>query len=144
MLGLLYSGNLHGWDIHQFHQRSDYQGRTLVLVRSTEGYDCAGYTSVPWTSGEQYVNDAEAFLLQLTGDLRKYQTLTPENAVLHARYAGPCFGFTLAVGAHDMGSLNGYLNGRCVTNALSNYNVGEDSQGRSVLTGSNSRDDQAR
>ena len=92
----------------------------------------------------QWVKDSEAFLIQLTGDLKKYQPLKHEIAVVHARFAGPCFGHSLAVGAHDMGTVNGYLNGRCFTKALSNYNIGEDSQGKSVLTGSNSRDDQAR
>ena len=73
----------------------------------------------------------------------RYDPVYPQKAILHASYTGPCFEFALAIGAHDLRMLNAYLNGRCFTKGSSNYDIDEDDQGRSALTGSNARNEMA-
>lgn len=49
-LELLCRGSFHGWETKTFQERCDNKGRTLVLVRGTNGYVAYAYTSTPWRS----------------------------------------------------------------------------------------------
>ena len=45
-----------------FHRCCDNKGPTLVLVRSSAGRTCGGYTSVPWTSKRGKNKDKDSVL----------------------------------------------------------------------------------
>ena len=113
-----------------------------MLVRSTEGYECGGYTSVPWRGNGFYQRDQHAFLFSLTNSFQKYSPKNPDGAVLHSSERGPCFSLALGIG-WDKEILNEDLNGSSLTCTADagEYQIKEDGDGRNLLTGSNSQDD---
>lgn len=55
------------WDPKTFHEKCDGKGPTLIIAKSSAGYLCGGYTSVPWGTGGVSKSDTSAFLFSLTG-----------------------------------------------------------------------------
>ena len=93
---LIYRASKDGWSPLDFHRTCDGKGATLCLFRSSLGYLSAGYTSKPWGSEIQRVEDPDAFLCVLTNKLQilrqtgsKKSKITP---VMHLPLSGPRFG----------------------------------------------------
>jgi hypothetical protein len=86
---LLYSGNLHGWNAKDFHDRCDNKGATLKLFQIKDGDCVGGYTTQHWESSEswKYKADSSAFLFNLTRSLH-----FPSNATGKDIYCGISFG----------------------------------------------------
>lgn len=73
---LIYRASRDGWDFADFHRHCDDMGPTLSLIRSTKGYLCAGYTSLPWTSAKEFSTmkaDPDAFICSLTKEMRVFR-----------------------------------------------------------------------
>ena len=94
---LLWRGSKDGFDHKTFHRLCDGQGKTLLVIKNTNGYIFGGFTSVPWSSPSSYCyrTDSTAFLFSLTnssGTPLKLKVTEPEKAVEHSSSFGPMFG----------------------------------------------------
>ena len=106
-----------------------------MLIRSTKGFVCGGFTSVPWTKAWSNRRDPDAFLFGLTGGKSIFRPDNSWEAVFHHEDWGPFFSAALGIGGSDR--MNTPMNGRCYTGKTNTarYNVPEDDSGNSVLTG---------
>ncbi len=81
---LLWRGSRDGFRHADFHRLCDGQGRTLTVIKSTDGWIFGGYTSVSWSSDDQETVDDTAFLYTLTNPSRtplKFKVNDCVNAV---------------------------------------------------------------
>ena len=112
-------------------------------MQTSKGKGCGGYTKVSWkprTKGE-FQEDSDAFIFSLD-TLTKFKPSDPRMAVRHSIEYGPTFGYcSLALWDDPMNDEN---SGWCFTNGSGhswgrdNYNIPNDSEGNSVLTGDGS------
>ena len=81
---LLYRASRDGWLLKDFHSKCDRKGATIVLVKTTKGRLCGGYTTIPWQNpkGWAVVVDAEAFVFSID-KLDIYPCLDAKSAVMH-------------------------------------------------------------
>ena len=92
-LWLIYSGSLYGWHKDAFHDCCDRRKWTLTLVRSTEGFECGAFSSVPWGDGTErnkLFADPHACLFTLTGEKKRLRLNEP--FVFRSLNYGPHFG----------------------------------------------------
>ena len=86
----IYTASIDGWRSTDFHEHCDGKGPTLCLIRSSDKYLAAGFTSIAWASGYGTdVEDASAMVFALTHDLQVFKTKNSEKAVWHHRRCGP-------------------------------------------------------
>ena len=85
----IYTASIDGWSTIVFHELCDGKGPTLCLIRSSDEYLAAGFTSIAWASPEDgySVEDASASVFALTDTLQVFKTKNPKKAVGH--YIGP-------------------------------------------------------
>ncbi|UJR27907.1 hypothetical protein I4U23_009168 [Adineta vaga] len=97
---LVYKAKRDGFNTDDFHRCADNQGPTVTVIQSKEnGYLFGGYTSEPWTSSVQYVEDKEnPFLFTLINPHNisptRYLIRTDytQYAIVHGDMYGPTFG----------------------------------------------------
>ncbi len=101
---LLWRGSRDGFEASTFHRLCDGKGKTLTVIKNTDGFIFGGFTSVPWSTPteEELVHyslskaDRTAFVFSLTNPsdmpLKLKITEPPQNAVFHRPDWGPCFG----------------------------------------------------
>ena len=66
-LETLFSTRSSGWtNPAAFHTACDQKGPTLVLIQCADGVSYGGYTSISWTSNNQWQADAKAFLFRIS------------------------------------------------------------------------------
>jgi hypothetical protein len=91
---LIYSGDIHGWDCRDFHDRCDSRGRTVSLFQIKDGDCIGGYTDRSWESADEdgkWKADSSAFLFNLTRS-RHFPSKATGNDIFCEFYMGPCFG----------------------------------------------------
>ena len=49
-ISLLYRGSRDGFEARKFHSKCDMKGRTLVIIKSKDGYIFGGYSTISWES----------------------------------------------------------------------------------------------
>ena len=122
---LLYKATRDGDSSSSFHNKCNGKSPTLTLVKTSNGYRCGGFTSLPWDSFRDYKEDNDAFVFSM--DTRsKYMSTDSKSVCCHSDY-GPTFG-----GGYDLYLANGFLtsaNNYC--NCPSTYKTMK----RSELTG---------
>ena len=86
----IFTASKDGWKAEDFHRHCDGRGPTLCLIRSSEDYLAAGFTSKSWqsTDGDQ-VEDSSAMVFALTHDTQVFNTKNQKKAVWHYRNFGP-------------------------------------------------------
>lgn len=66
---LLYRGSRDGWNPDDFHKYCDRNGPTVVLIQTTKGRVCGGFTKVSWGKADPIVRknleDSSAFVFSL-------------------------------------------------------------------------------
>ena len=134
---LLYRGTRDGDECNIFHNKCDNQGPTICLCQNEKGNIFGGYSSISWTSDNNYHNANGSFIFTLTNihgtAPTKYSNLIyPQYTVYHGDDRGPSFG-----GGHDIGISNNYLN-----NGNSYSNLGHSytdilGKGNSIFSGDN-------
>jgi len=82
----IYTASIDGWKTENFHNHCDNRGPTLCLIRSSENYLAAGFTSISFSSESKYVEDSSAMVFALTNELQAFKTNKPMGAVLHSRW----------------------------------------------------------
>ena len=87
---LLYKATRDGDSSSSFHNKCNGQSPTLTLVKTSNGYRCGGFTSLPWDSNRNYKEDNDAFVFSM--DTRsKYMSKNSKSIYCHYDY-GPTFG----------------------------------------------------
>lgn len=99
---LLYRASEHGFASAAFHQRCDYQAKTLTIIKSANNnYIFGGCVSVAWDSSGSYKPDQEAFIFSLVNQSNRPLTIRCDPTSIQAIYCnngyGPAFG-----GGHDL------------------------------------------
>ena len=97
----IFTASKDGWKPEDFHRHCDGRGPTLCLIRSSDNYLGAGFTSISWSSPKESecnegedgvdVEDPSAMVFALTNDPQVFKTKNPEQAVYHTRNSGPCW-----------------------------------------------------
>ena len=99
---LLYKATRDGDSSSAFHNKCDGKSPTLTLVKTSNGYRCGGFTSLPWDSFRDYKEDNNAFVFSM--DTRsKYMSTNSNSIYCHSDY-GPTFG-----DGYDLCLENGFL-----------------------------------
>ena len=100
---LLYKATRDGDSSSAFHNKCNGKSPTLTLVKTSNGYRCGGFTSLPWDSNRNYKQDNNAFVFSM--DTRsKYMSTNSNSIFCHSDY-GPTFG-----DGYDLCLENGFLN----------------------------------
>ena len=114
---LLFKSSVDGDDSQKFHQKCDFRGATITLVRRT-GRRFGGYNSLSWDKNlGNYLAKGDNFLFSF--DTRKYyKNISGANHSYHNGGYGPTFG-----GGHDL-----YISNQCMSNqnsysSKSNYDM---------------------
>ncbi len=93
---LLYRSTRDGFRAQEFHRRCDGKARTITIIQNNLNFVFGGYTSSPWNSSNQWINDKNAFLFSLrkTGYscCEKFMNNCPTYALYGASDYGPTFG----------------------------------------------------
>ena len=110
------------------------QGPTITLFKSTKGKVFGGYLHIHWKEKGGHTKDDKAFLFSLDSLV----TFTPTNTDKAAYFdngVGPCFGAnSITVESNQL--MNATNNCSCYTKGINEfYNVSEDAEGNSILTG---------
>ena len=99
---LLYKATRDGDSSSAFHNKCNGKSPTLTLVKTSNGYRCGGFTSLPWDSFRDYKEDNDAFVFSM--DTRsKYKSTNSNSIYCHSDY-GPTFG-----DGYDLCLENGFL-----------------------------------
>ena len=102
---LLYKATRDGDSSSSFHNKCNGKSPTLTLVKTSNGYRCGGFTSLPWDSFRDYKEDNDAFVFSM--DTRsKYKSTNSNSIYCHSDY-GPTFGDGHV--GHDLYLANGFL-----------------------------------
>ena len=109
---LIFKSSIDGDASKKFHEKCDFCGATLTIVRSDIGKRFGGYSSISWDKGiGNYISKGDNFLFSL--DTRKYYKNTSGNYhTYHNEGYGPTFG-----SAHDL-----YISNGCMSNQNSYTN----------------------
>lgn len=113
---LILRGSRDGFESSTFHDKCDGMSKTLVLVKSTDGWIFGGYTEVEWGSDGTWSYDSNAFIFSFRNreDLPIiFKSLGDKSSYSHGKF-GPTFG-----SGYDL-----YIADRCNTNAGSYSNLG--------------------
>lgn len=89
-VSLIYRSSRDGWRTVDFHHFCDNVGPTVLLLKTSKGKVCGGYTFVSWTSSGTFASDERAFLFSVSNEQR-YVCRDMNRAVFHSE-AGPSFG----------------------------------------------------
>ena len=108
---LLWRGSRDGFEVKTFHQLCDDKGKTLTIIKNTEGFIFGGFTSVAWSSPSKpgFKTDNAAFLFSLTnpsGTPMKLKVTKPEGAVYSSSNCGSAFGTGLDLCVSDSSNAN--------------------------------------
>ena len=133
---LIYRGSRDGTLSKNFHEKCDNKGPTITLIKNEEGNIFGGFSSVSWTSYENYKQAPNSFLFSLTNiygtNPTKFQLKNNNESRAiydHSSY-GPIFG-----NGYDLYVNNNFFNNNDIySNFPYTY---EDSigKGKSIFTG---------
>lgn len=94
-LSLLYQGSRDGFESSAFHEKCDYKGANLVIVRNNFNRVFGGFTSKSWSSFEDGHYFADDFAVLFSLDLKQVFQQFPDKkdkAIFMTTYKGPIFG----------------------------------------------------
>ena len=90
---LIFKASVDGNLPNAFHNQCDHKGPTIIFIKINNGKRIGGYTSVSWSSNNEFKSDEKAFLFSL--DKREKYELNSNlmnYAVAHYQKYGPTFG----------------------------------------------------
>ena len=131
---LLFRATRDGWNATDFSRLCHNKGPTFVLVRSSAGKICGGYTTVSWQPGNgEGLRDDSAVLFSVDSR-QKFPCLNKDQAVQHHSSFGPMFSNkSLAFGSPmNAQAYSGFSAGN---DQYGLYNLTADNCGKSTLTG---------
>ena len=93
---LLYRGTKDGMGNNYFHNKCNNQGPTISLFKNNKGYIFGGYSSIDWTSSNNYKSAPDSFIFTLTNIHGTEPTKFPNSNTSYSIYDhssyGPNFG----------------------------------------------------
>lgn len=110
----LFQGSKNGFTINSFYSKCNHKGKTVVIVRTTNGRTFGGFTNVAWDSGYKGFRvdpEKKSFLFSLD-EKQKYPILVPQKAI----YCRSLYGITFG-GGHDL-----FISNKCNLNSKSYTN----------------------
>ena len=69
----IFNGSIDGWALDKFIEKVFNKGPTLLIVKTTTGAICGGYTSKSWVENKGDIEDTDAFVFNMS------QKYTPNN-----------------------------------------------------------------
>ncbi len=94
------------------------QGPTLIILKTTEGAVCGGYTSKNWDGNREWIYDVDAFVFNMT---QKYSPSNHQKAIA-TDSNGFMFGHYI-LGVTSSTKLNRDNQGRCLTGKQYHYDM---------------------
>jgi hypothetical protein len=114
----IYNASRDGWETKKYRERVWNKGPTLIVLKTTEGAICGGYTSKNWDGSNKWTDDIDAFVFNMT---HKYIPNDSQRAIYTLPY-GFCFGnWILRVTSTT--TLNKHNEGRCYTGKDRGYDI---------------------
>jgi hypothetical protein len=114
----IYNDKSHGWETKRFTERVFNKGPTLIVLKTSEGAICGGYTSKNWDGSGKFTDDIDAFVFNMT---HKYIPNDSQNAI-YTYSDGFCFGASILLLTSDT-KLNQHDEGRCTTGKHHGYDI---------------------
>ena len=103
---LLFKATKDGDKSIDFHNKCDFMGATITIIKSENGRRFGGYSSISWDKSKaNYSTDGINFLFSLD-TLQLYKNTSGSNHTYHNESYGPTFG-----GGHDL-----YIANECMNN----------------------------
>ena len=115
---LLFKATKDGDKSADFHNKCDFMGATLTIIKSENGRRFGGYTSISWEKSKgHYSTDGINFLFSL--DTSKfYKNTTGNYHTYHHESYGPTFG-----GGHDLYIADGCMNNTSSYSSKNDYGM---------------------
>ncbi|KAJ5073376.1 pep-cterm sorting domain-containing protein [Anaeramoeba ignava] len=141
---LKYSAKKNGFSAKLFHEMCDNNGKTLVLVRTTDGYVFGGFSDVGWSANlgdKKNITDPNAFIFSLVNPSNSppiKMPVLPEKAKYAIGYwsnQGPDFGRNGNEILFNSALSGGWINLGCVYQ-LPDHLEYDSSEAKEFLTGS--------
>jgi hypothetical protein len=104
---LIYRASRDGFAASSFHSKCDDTSNTVTIIKTTSNSVFGGFTSATWTSNDEWLYDANAFIFSLrrSGNPNKerFNVTQPENAIYGSYKNGPAFGggYDIYVSGHS-------------------------------------------
>ena len=106
----IYNGSRDGWHYTKFTKRVFEKGPILIILKTSEGAICGGYTSKNWESSHKFTDDIDAFVFNMT---QRYNCNNTQEAIVAQPY-GFSFGDNI-LRVTSTTTLNKLNEGRCLT-----------------------------
>jgi hypothetical protein len=94
------------------------KGPTLIILRTSEGAICGGYTSKNWDGSDKWTDDIDAFVFNMT---HKYRPNDSQMAI-YTETHGFCFGANI-LGVTSGSALNKHEEGVCYRGIERGYDI---------------------
>jgi hypothetical protein len=114
----IYNGSRDGWEIEKYRKKVFKKGPTLIILKTSEGAICGGYTSKNWDGSNKWTDDIDAFVFNMT---HKYIPNDTKKAIYTYSY-GFWFGNAILLLTSDT-TLNKNDEGRCLTGKHRGYDI---------------------
>jgi hypothetical protein len=62
----IYNASRDGWGTKKYTERVFNKGPTLIILKTSEGFICGGYTSKNWDCSNKWTDDIDAFVFNMT------------------------------------------------------------------------------
>ena len=115
---LLYRGTRDGMSGDAFHYKCNNKGPTISLFKNEKGYIFGGYSSIDWTSSNNYKSAPDSFIFTLTNMYNIPPTKFPNEDTRYSIYDVSSYGPTFG-GGHDI-KIN-FVNSEYYTNLGHSY-----------------------
>jgi hypothetical protein len=114
----IYNATRDGWEREVFKQKVFNKGPTLIILKTTEGAICGGYTSKNWDGSGKYTDDIDAFVFNMT---QRYNCNHTQKAI-YTWHNGFYFGNGILMVRSDT-TLNQHNQGYCWTGKGYYYDI---------------------
>ena len=89
---LLYSNLFFPDSIKIFHEKCDFKGPTVTIIKSNTNYIFGGYTTKNWDCSNRWKFDAESFIFSLTLKKKFIKNNSDNLSIYCGEFQGPTFG----------------------------------------------------
>ena len=84
----IYNNTRDGWETAKFREKVFDKGPTIIILKTTLGAICGGYTSKNWVNVNKETEDIDGFVFNMT---QRYNCNQSQNAI-YPEKNGFCFG----------------------------------------------------
>ena len=114
----IYNDSRDGWQTAVYKKKVINKGPTLIILKTTQGAICGGYTSKNWDGSNKYTDDIDAFVFNMT---QRYNCNHTQMAIC-TQLNGFCFGNSILLLTSDT-TLNEHNEGYCKTGKGRFYDI---------------------